>query len=123
MVHFIGCFPAKPSVRTAGIVPIRNRRKLLLEFVVPIRNQHETGQQGLHRQDESLHDGDRPALANGAIARLLDPLAAAPGTEARAVELPSSVTDDVLGESFRAFSPPEVKKVSGTIINKKEGIL
>ncbi len=97
VVRLVGRLAAQPRVRTTGIVPVRNGRKLPLEGIASVGHQQQASEKAFHRQDESLDDGDTAVCPYGAITRPLDPLAAAPGTEARAIELTAAVTDCRIG--------------------------
>ena len=80
------------------VVPVNEQPEFIPESHSAHRGQQATCSLAFHRAHEALDDRDAAVLPNGAKA-WLDLPPAAPGLEARAPELRSLVTDDVLGPS------------------------
>ncbi len=84
------------------VVPVNEQFELILKSCLAHRDQPSTCSFTFHRPDEPLNDGDAAVLPNGAKP-WLDLRSTAPGFEAIAPELPSLVTDEVLGRYARGL--------------------
>ena len=82
------------------VVPVNEQFELILESCLAHRDQAAACSLALHRPDETLEDRDAAVLPNSAKP-WLDCLSIAPGLVAIAPELPSLVTDEVLGRCAR----------------------
>ena len=80
------------------VVPVNAQPEFILESGSAHRDQQTTCSLAFHRAAEPLDDRDAAVPPHGAEP-WLDRPATAPGLEAIAPELPSLVTDDVLGPS------------------------
>jgi len=82
------------------VIPVDEQFEFVLESCLAHRDQRTACSLTFHRPDEAFDDRDATVLANSAKP-WLDRPATAPGLEAVAPELPSLVTDEVLGRCAR----------------------
>ena len=93
------------------VIPVHEQFELILECCLAQRDQPATCSLTFHRADEPFEDRDATVLPNGAKP-WLDRPSAAPGLEAVAPELPSLVTDEVLGRFVRGLDGSVEKRLN-----------
>ena len=98
------------GIRTMLVIPVNEQLELILESCLAHRDQPLTCSLAFHRADETLDDRDAAVLPHGAKP-WLDRPATAPGLEAIAPELPSLVTDEVLGRCSRGWDGSVEKRL------------
>ena len=92
------------------VIPVDEQFEFVLESCLPQRDQRTACSLTFHRPDEAFDDRDATVLANSAKP-WLDRPSAAPGLEFIAPELPSLVTDEVLGRCARGQDGPVEKRL------------
>ena len=92
------------------VIPVNEKSELILESRLPHRDHPATCSLTFHRSDEPLEDSDAAVLPNS-TEPWLDVSRTAPGLETVAPELPSLVTDEVLGRCARSLDGPVEKRL------------
>ena len=94
-ITFVGRLATQPGMWSKGVVPLRDCNEFSPKALTPVRNQQQAGHQAFHRQDEPFDHGDAAVMADRAVARWFDSRALAPFAESVAVELGTTVADNV----------------------------
>ena len=95
-MDLVGGATIERGVWSVFVIPVDEQFELKLECCLTQRDQPAACSLTFHRADETLEDSDAAVLPNS-TKPWLDCPSAAPGFEAIAPELPSLVTDEVLG--------------------------
>ena len=106
VVDLIRRAAAQRSVWPRVVVPSREQIELCAELISPEWNERQPRAVLLDRLDRSFDDGNAAVLADGPVARRTDASTFAPASKRVAIELRSTIADDVLrfgaGYSHRA---------------------
>lgn len=94
-VDFIGRSSGERCVRAMLIVPVDECEYLSTELVATQRDEDSSSAFILDGPDHSLNNSNATMLANGLVARWLDPLAFYPSPKGMTVENSVPVADDV----------------------------
>ncbi len=92
------------------VIPVDEQFEFVLESCLAHRDQRTACSLTFHRPDETLEDRDAAMFPNSAEPWLDSP-ETAPGLVAVAPELPSLVTDEVLGRCFRGWDGSVEKRL------------